>query len=403
MNTPLMSFEAALEALLGGADAVTETESLATEDALGRVLAQPLRASLNVPPADNSAMDGYALRTADVPEAGTSLSVSQRIIAGATGDALAPGTVARIFTGAPIPPGCDAVVMQENTQLDGERVRINERPTAGQNIRRAGEDIAAGNDVLAAGSVLGPAALGLAASLGESRLQVRRRLRVAIFFTGNELVMPGEPLGPGQIYNSNRFVLRALLAQLGCEFTDLGIVRDSLDETRQALRRAADGHDLVLTCGGVSVGEEDHVKAAVEAEGELALWKIAIKPGKPLAFGRVGQADFIGLPGNPVSAFVTFLTLVCPYILKRQGRTDTAWQATEHVAAFDWPRPDSRREFLRARLNAEGCVETHPRQGSGVLSACAWADGFVDLAPRQQVKAGDSVRYLAFSDLGGLL
>ncbi|WP_341678902.1 gephyrin-like molybdotransferase Glp [Niveibacterium sp. SC-1] len=402
MSSSLMSFEAALGALLDAAQTVAETESVATEEALGRVLAQPLRARADVPPADNSAMDGYAVRVADIPEAGTSLLVSQRIIAGATGDVLAPGTVARIFTGAPVPPGCDAVVMQENTRVEGDRVRIEERPLAGQNVRRAGEDIAAGSEVLAAGSVLGPASLGLAASLGEAHLEVRRRLRVAIFFTGNELVMPGEPLGPGQIYNSNRFVLRALLAQLGCEFTDLGIVRDSLDATREALRRAADGHDLVLTCGGVSVGEEDHVKAAVEAEGELNLWKIAIKPGKPLAFGRVGEAAFIGLPGNPVSSFVTFLTLVCPYLLKRQGRAETVWRAIERVAAFDSQRPESRREFLRARLDAQGRVELHPRQGSGVLSSCAWAEGFVELAPGQQVRAGDKVRFLAFTDLGGL-
>ncbi len=323
MNSGLLSFDEALARLLAGARPPAETEVVDTLAAGGRVLAQGQVSSLDVPPLDNSSMDGYALRCADVPAPGTRLRLAQRIPAGSVGAPLAAGSTARIFTGAPIPPGADAVVMQELVEHHGGEVTINHVPHAGEWIRRAGEDIRAGAEILAAGSRIGPQQAGLAASVGLARLPLFRRVRVAVFFTGDELVMPGEPLPAGAIYNSNRYLLRGLLDRLGCEVTDFGIVPDKLDATRGVLREAAAGHDLIVTSGGVSVGEEDHVKPAVQAEGALELWKIAIKPGKPLAFGRVGAegrgASFIGLPGNPVSSFVTFLLLVRPFILRLQG------------------------------------------------------------------------------------
>jgi molybdopterin molybdotransferase len=295
----LLDYEVALTRLLDGANPVLETELVPTQAAAGRVLAQGLRSSLDVPPLDNTSMDGYALRCADVPAPGAQLAVAQRIAAGSVGHTLAAGTAARIFTGAPLPAGADAVVMQELCELKGERLTVNHVPHPGEWIRRRGEDIAAGTEVLAAGTRLTAAHVGVAASVGAAQLTVLRRLRVALFSTGDELAMPGEPLKPGGIYNSNRYTLRALLEGLGCVVADLGIVPDSREATRAALREAAAGNDLILTSGGVSVGEEDHVKPAVEAEGLLDLWKIAIKPGKPLAFGSVRRADgaasFIGL------------------------------------------------------------------------------------------------------------
>lgn len=395
MKSSLMSYDDALAALLEAAVPLAGLERVALLDAGGRVLADDVVSALAVPPHDNSAMDGYALRAADVAAPGVRLPVSQRIPAGATGVALQPGTAARIFTGAPIPEGADAVVMQERCRTDGDGVLIDELPRAGQNIRRAGEDIDVGAVVLAAGTCLGGAELGLAASIGLAHVAVRRRLRIACFFTGDELREPGEPLPPGGIYNSNRYMLCALLRRAGCEVTDLGIVRDDLSATRDALRRAAADHDVVLTSGGVSVGEEDHVKAAVEAEGRLALWKIAIKPGKPLAYGKIGDADFIGLPGNPVSAFVTYVTLVLPFLRKRQGHAAPTLPARPVPAGFDWPRPDGRLEFLRVRLNERGHAVPYPKQGSGVLTSCAWADGLAVMTPGRTVVAGDSVEFIS--------
>ena len=286
-------------------------------------------------------------------------------------------------------------------------MRLAAVPTAGQWIRRRGEDVQHGAEVLAAGVRLTPQALGLAASVGASRLTLRRRPRVALFSTGDELVMPGESLRPGAIYNSNRFMLRGLLQAAGCEVTDLGIVPDRLDATRQALRSAARNNDLILTSGGVSVGEEDHIKPAVRAEGWLEAWALAIKPGKPLAFGAVRRAGgesealFIGLPGNPVSSFVTFLLAVAPLLRAIQG-CPVALPATLPVRAdFDWPRPDKRREFLRVRFNAAGGVELFPNQSSGVLTSAVWADGLVDLPSSQPVQRGDTVRLLLLSSLIG--
>ncbi len=403
MNKGMLSFDEALAQLLAGARPVSEVEPVDTLAACGRVLAAPQYSTIDVPPLDNSGMDGYAVNRADLPEPGVRLPVSQRIPAGSVGTPLQRGTAARIFTGAPVPPGADAVVMQELCAHEGNAVAINHLPREGENIRRAGEDIRRGAEILAAGTRLKPQETGLAASVGLARLPVYRRLRVGVFFTGDELVMPGEPLPEGAIYNSNRYTLRGLLELLGCAVHDLGNVPDRLETTRAVLRQAAAANDLIVTSGGVSVGEEDHVRPAVEAEGALDLWKIAIKPGKPLAFGHVGgdkkAAGFIGLPGNPVSSFVTFLMLVRPYILKAQGAARTAPRALMMRADFDWPRPDRRQEFLRVRINAEGGLELFPNQSAAVLTSCAWADGLVDNPPGQAVKRGELVRFIPFSEL----
>ncbi len=455
MKPGLLSFDDALAALLANARTVDGVETLPTLEAAGRVLAQAQRSALDVPPLDNTQMDGYAVRTADFGIAGTSgavgavvtpgpagagtpatgvrLRVTQRIAAGQTGAPLTAGTAARIFTGAPIPDGCDAVVMQEQTRADGEFVDVLHRPAPGEWIRRAGEDIRAGQVILPAGARITPQAAGLAASVGLATLPVVRRVRVACFFTGDELVMPGAPLRPGAIYNSNRFVLNALLRALGCDVTDLGIVPDALDATRAALRAAAQGNDLIVTSGGMSVGEEDHVRPAVQAEGRLDLWQIAIKPGKPLAYGVIGRgpreatsasampataavpatpavpavpaapamAHFIGLPGNPVSSFVTFLLFVRPFVRRLQGMSDVAPTVLPMRADFDWPRPDRRREFLRVRVNDAGGLDLFPNQGSGVLTSTVWADGLVDNPADHPIARGDVVRFLPFDALLG--
>ncbi|WCM92164.1 molybdopterin molybdotransferase MoeA [Acidovorax sp. NCPPB 2350] len=412
---PLKPLDDALADLLAQAAPLPGEDVVDTFDADGRVLVADAVSPLRVPPHDNSAMDGYALRCADLPlaasdglprEALAVLPVSQRIAAGTAPVPLVPGTAARIFTGAPLPPGADAVVMQEECEAleGGARVRIQAAPRPGQWVRRAGEDIEAGAAVLSAGTRLGPAALGLAASIGLARLRVAPRPRVALFSTGDELVMPGEVpperMPPGAIYNSNRFFLRAMLQRLGCEVTDLGIVPDRRDATERALREAAQGHDLVLTSGGVSVGEEDHVKPAVAALGRLDLWQVALKPGKPFAYGRIGErARFMGLPGNPVSSFVTFAVLVRPFLLRLQGACDVAPRAVDARAHFAWPRADKRREFLRVRRNAEGGLELFPHQGSGVLTSAAWGDGVVDNPPGRTIAHGDTVRFIPFADL----
>lgn len=378
-------------------------ESVPTSDALGRILAADLVSTLDVPPADNSAMDGYAVRCSDV--AAAPLPVSQRIAAGTPPHALQPGTAARIFTGGQIPAGADAVVMQEQCEaLDGT-VRIHVQPSPGLAIRRRGEDVRTGAVVLPRGTRLSPRALGLAATVGAATLGVARRPRVALFSTGDELVMPGEPLRPGAIYNANRTTLRALVQALGGECSDHGIVPDRLDATRAALRAAAIGHDLILTSGGVSVGEEDHLKAAIAAEGKLQAWQVAIKPGKPLAFGEVARPDgqggsalVLGLPGNPVSSLITFLLMVRPVLLQLQGATDLQPRSLMLRADFEVPRADKRREFLRVRRNAAGGLDLFPNQGSGVLTSAVWADGLVDNPPGQVIRTGDLVHYLPFAE-----
>lgn len=401
---PLLDAETALSRLLAAARVLPETETVPLSAALGRVLAAEVRSTIDVPPADNTAMDGYAVRSADVTAPGVRLPVSQRIPAGSAPQPLVPGTAARIFTGGLIPPGADAVVMQEQCTAEGDMVRIDAVPKPGDWVRRRGLDVQAASTVLAPGQRLRPQDLGLAASVGVAQVLVRRRPRVAILFTGDELAMPGEPLRPGAIYDSNRYVIHALLQAAGCEVRDFGNVPDRLDATRAVLRQAAQDHDLIVSTGGMSVGEEDHVKPAVQAEGEIDLWSIAIKPGKPLAFGHVrraagGAAAFIGLPGNPVSSFVTFLLFVRPFLLALQGAAQTAPVALPVRAAFDWPRPDKRREFLRVRLNAAGEAELYPSQNSAVLTSTVWADGLVDNPPGQAIARGDVVRYLPLCSL----
>lgn len=402
----LLALDEALAQLLATLpDTAQRQELLATLDADGRVLAQDVVSHLEVPPQDNSSMDGYALRCADV-QSGSALPVSQRIAAGMAGVPLQPGTAARIFTGAPIPPGADAVVMQEDcvlTPASGESITVQSTPTPGQWIRRRGEDVTRNATVLARGQRLGPAALGLAASVGLAQLQVACPPRVALFSTGDELVIPGTvapaDMPAGAIYNSNRFFLAALLRRMGCVVTDLGIVPDRLEATVLALQAAALNHDLVLTSGGVSVGEEDHIKPAVQQLGQLDLWQIAIKPGKPFAHGRIGAAHFIGLPGNPVSSFITFLVLVRPFLLRMQGAADVAMPGQSLRADFAWPRADRRREFLRVRRNAAGGLDLFANQSSGVLTSAVWGDGFIDNPPGQTIARGDSVRFVSFGDL----
>ena len=395
----MLSADQLLDALLERARGVTASETVPVTDALGRVLAAPQTSAITVPPLDNSAMDGYAVRVADVAVAGVRLPVSQRTLAGSVGTPLVPGTAARIFTGAPVPPGADAVVMQEYCGCEGDEVIIHALPRPGENIRRAGEDIEAGAQVLSAGTRLGAAEMGLAASVGLAELPVFRELKVACFFTGDELVTPGAPLAPGRIYNSNRYTLTGLVNGLGCELIDLGIVPDTLEATEAALAQAAREADVVITSGGVSVGEADYVKAAVEKLGRVEMWKVAMKPGKPLVYGRVGEADFIGLPGNPVSAFVTFCLFVRPFLLKRMGAADVLYRAFAVQADFAWKKPGARREFLRSRLQPNGKLGLFPNQSSGVLTSCAWADGLVDLEIGQTIRPGDWVRFIPFSEL----
>jgi len=399
MNKGLLSVDEALERLLAGARPVAETESVSTLSASGRVLAAAQRSTMNVPPLDNSAMDGYAVRLADLKGPEPRLKVAQKILAGAVGAQLAPGTAARIFTGAPIPPGADAVVMQEDCVAEGDQVVVKKTPQPGEWIRRVGSDIRAGDTILPAGIRLRPQDTGLAASVGIASLPVRRRVRLGLFFTGDELVMPGDPLPPGRIYNSNRFTLNGLARAFDCEVNDYGIVPDSLDATRDVLRRAAAECDVIVTSGGVSVGEADFVKPAVEAEGELLMWRISMKPGRPLAFGRVAQASFIGLPGNPVSSFVTFLIFVRPFLLKTQGIVGVEPHSIQARADFDWPEPDARREFLRVKWNSRGGLDLYPTQDSAVLMSTAWADGLVDNPANQAIRAGGMVTFMPYSEL----
>ena len=417
-RSPLMSLDEALGQVLGQVRVLEETESIAVIDADGRFLAEDLISALQVPPQDNSAMDGYAVRTEDLQSPGAKLQVTQRIPAGHYGHALMPGEAARIFTGAPIPSGANAVVMQEDTQtLESENnhpanpfVLVNLVPKQGQWIRRSGEDVRKGDVVLSQGTRLNPASLGLAASIGRANVRVIRKPRVALFSTGDELVMPGEVapenMRPGAIYNSNRFFLRALLMRAGCAVTDLGIVPDNLSDTLKVLKAAAQDHDLVLTSGGVSVGEEDHVKPAVEQLGRLNLWQISMKPGKPFAFGQLNVpstskqagAYFMGLPGNPVSSYVTFQLLVRPFLMALQGQGQTASKSFLLQANFDFPKPDKRREFLRVQRNAAGTLDLFSNQSSGVLTSVVWGDGVIDNPSLQAIQHGDWVRFLPFSE-----
>jgi molybdopterin molybdotransferase len=396
----MLSVEQAIGTLLREARLLVGSEETALIGALGRVLAADVVATTDVPPADNSAMDGYALRHADWAETAPfdstrTLPLSQRIAAGSVPAPLTPGTAARIFTGAEIPPGADTVVMQEQCEGTPTHVRLLRLPERGANIRRRGEDIAGGQRVLSAGHRLRPQDLGLAASLGVARLAVYRRLRVAILSTGDELVEPGEQAGPGRIFNSNRFTLQGQLAAWGFDVIDLGVVRDRPEAVREAMQRAAREADVVVSTGGVSVGEEDHVKTVVQSLGSLDLWRIAIRPGKPFAYGRVQDKPFLGLPGNPVSVFVTLLIVARPFLFACQGIADTALRAVPLTAAFD-RQGGAREDYLRVRAAPAG-LEAFPNQGSGVLYSTAWGDGLVRQPAGQDIRAGDRVDFLPWA------
>ncbi|MEK2609028.1 gephyrin-like molybdotransferase Glp [Pseudomonas shirazensis] len=395
-----MPVEEALQRLLALAEAapIKDTEWVALADAEGRVLATELVAALDLPPWPNSAMDGYALRLADWH--GEPLAVSQRIFAGHAPQPLQAGTCARIFTGAPLPEGADCVEMQENAQvLDDRRVTFSEPLRVGQNIRPQGQETRVGEQVMSAGTRLGPIELGLAATLGHARLEVVRKVRVALLSTGDELVEPGLPLGPGQIYNSNRRLLASWLQRLGCEVVDAGILADDLQLTRDCLARLADV-DLILSTGGVSVGEADYLGIALREAGELALWKLAIKPGKPLTFGHYRGVPVIGLPGNPASTLVTFGLLTRPYLLRRQGVANVTPLQFSVPAGFDWPKAGTRREYLRARIE-DGRVRIYKNQSSGVLRSAAWAEGLVEVREGSTPQQGDNVNFIPLSELLG--
>nr|WP_249342150.1 gephyrin-like molybdotransferase Glp [Pseudomonas sp. PCH44] len=395
-----MPVEQALERLLALAEAapITQTERVSLAEAEGRVLATELVATLDLPPWPNSAMDGYALRLADLQ--GEPLPVSQRIFAGHAPEPLQPGTCARIFTGAPMPAGADCVEMQENTEvLEDGRVRFLEALTLDQNVRPQGQETRKGEQVMAAGTRLGPIELGLAATLGHAELPVVRRVRVAVLSTGDELVEPGLPLAPGQIYNSNRRLLVSWLQRLGCEVRDMGIVPDNLERTRECLGALGDV-DLILSTGGVSVGEADYLGAALREAGELALWKLAIKPGKPLTFGHYRGVPVLGLPGNPASTLVTFGLLTRPYLLRRQGVADVTPLRFDVPAGFEWTKAGTRREYLRARID-QGQVRIYKNQSSGVLRSAAWAEGLVEVREGSTPKPGDSVPFIPLSELLG--
>jgi molybdopterin molybdotransferase len=394
------SFEAALAALLAAAPAPKIANTVPLNAALNRVLATDIVSPIDVPPANNSQMDGYAVRSDDCQQVGATLTVSQRIPAGkpSTSQLLA-GQAARIFTGGFMPHGADAVVMQEACTVNGDTITVNEVVAAHQWVRPQGSDVSLGSTPLLAGTRLNAAQLGLIASLGQPTVSVTPRLRVGLVCTGDELIEPGNPLPFGSIYNSNRPMLTALLQGLGCDAVDAGNVADTLPATQAALADLATRCDVIVSTGGVSVGEEDHVKPAVQALGELNLWSIAIKPGKPLAFGRVASTPFIGLPGNPVSGFVTFVMLVRPYLLRSMGVVDVMPTRIPVIAGFEWTKADKRREFLRVQLNAAGQAELFPNQNSGVLTSAAWAHGIVDVPAGSVVRVGDTVNFIPMAAL----
>lgn len=397
-QSAIMAPDAAKKLLISSAEPVSDTEIIDTALAFGRVLAQDLVSPLTVPPFSNAAMDGYALAAADVPAAGTRLKVSQRVAAGDVALPLQPGTAARIFTGAQVPDGADTVVMQEYCEVEGDEVVVNLVPPCGEWVRLAGSDIRAEQVILTAGTRLSAAALGLAASVGIAEVPVWRRLKVAIFFTGSELTMPGESLAPGHIYNSNRYIMRGILDDLGAEIIDLGIIRDDREATREALRQAAAAADVIITSGGMSEGEEDHVTAAVKAEGRIDVWKIAAKPGKPLAFGAVTsgdrQAAFIGLPGNPVSVWSGLVTMVLPFLRHCQGDSNIEPPMEKRRADFSYTVKGNRLEFVRVRRNAAGGLDIYANQDSSIISSAVWADGVAALPAGTSVAPGDIVDYL---------
>lgn len=400
----LQPVEQALEILLNSAKAITETEIVTVEQALGRVLAEDQRSTVDVPPADNSAMDGFAFHSSNLaPDGSTTLPISQRIPAGVAPGLLQPGTAARIFTGAEVPPGADTVVMQENCEWANDNVTILVASKAGDNIRPQGQDIQSGSVIMSRGHRIKPQDMGLLASVGIAEISVYRKLNVAILSTGDELIEPGTALQPGQIYNSNRYTLAGQMNAMGFNTIDLGIVADNFEATEQALRKAAKEADCIVTSGGVSVGEEDHVKVCVEKLGGIDLWKLAIKPGKPMAFGNVLGTPFLGLPGNPAAVFVTCSIVARPYLLKIQGANDILPTPIQVTANFDRPKPAKRQEYLRAKLvineKGEACAELAGNQSSGVLSTASVGNGFAIHPLGGTIQMGEPVKFLLFSDL----
>lgn len=396
----LNSLDTVVSYLLEQVASVSETESVNLHFALNRVLAEDLSSPVNVPPADNSAVDGYALSAASVNNTDT-LEVSQRIPAGHSPEPLQKGTAARIFTGASIPDGADCVVMQEHTELTGNGASVTflQNVRAGQNIRPKGQDIEAGQTILHKGQNLSPQRLGLAASTGCANVQVYRPLKVAYFSTGDELVEPGEPIQSGQIYNSNRYLLNGLLSSLKFEGIDLGVIPDNLEATKAALQNAAEQADVVISTGGASVGEEDYIQSAINALGKVDLWRVAIKPGKPFMFGKIGKTPVIGLPGNPGAVFVTFMALARPFLLKAQGLTQVLPQTVKLPLAFNINKAGTRREFLRVRQDNSGRLVRHPNQSSGMLSSASWAEGLAIIPEHEVPEINSMVDFLPFSTL----
>ena len=398
-----VSVSQALDTLLSSAKRITKIERVDTMDTLGRVLATSQLSTMDNPPTDNSSMDGYAIASRDVSKQGeTRLPISQRITAGSICNALIPGTAARIFTGASIPPGADTVVMQEHCKIESNHAIIHEPITKGSYIRRKGEDIAQGDVILKAATLIRPQDMGLAASVGLAELPVLRRLRVAMLTTGNELTLPGTPLTAGKIYNSNHYTLSGLIHNLGCELVHYAIVADDKQSTKNALYHAAQNSDLVISSGGVSVGEEDHIKTALAELGKVTLWRIAVKPGKPLVFGHIADTPFMGLPGNPVSSFVTFCLFATPYIKRCQGISKVKPSSLQATANFTLAQTGPREEYLRGKLEsnekAENIIHIFDNQSSGVLSSLTWANGLVRILPGQTILHGDIVEFIPFSE-----
>jgi molybdopterin molybdotransferase len=391
----MLSVNEAITILLDSGKRLVESEKIDLIEASGRTLASDIIAPIDVPPADNSAMDGYAIRFGDWSDAQAPIRLSQRITAGSVPAELKPGSEARIFTGAEVPPGADTVVMQEHCEEADGAVRILKLPAPKANIRRRGQDLFTGQKVLSAGQRLRAQDLGLAASLGISRVPVYRRLKAAVMSTGDELREPGEDIRPGQIYNSNRYTMTSQLAAWGFEVVDLGIAPDEPGAVSEMMQQAAELADVIITSGGVSVGEEDHVKAVVESLGAIDLWRIAVKPGKPFAFGQVKGVPFVGLPGNPVSVFVTLLVIARPYLFACQGITDTAAVPVRHTALFE-KKGSLREDYLRVRATDAG-VELFPNQSSGVLFSTSWGDGLVRQKVGEDIREGALVDFLPYA------
>lgn len=402
-GSSLITAEQAIELLLKEAEASLPTEKVSVLDALGRVIAEDIISPVNVPPLANSAMDGYALNTQDCLTGTNKFKQSQCIYAGDVGSALTPNTVARIFTGAAIPEQADAVIVQEQTSVEDDWVCFDGPVKVHQNVRLKGEDVLEGDKVFSVGHRIRAQDMGVIASVGVLTVTVYRLLKVATFFTGEELIEPGDVSKPGKIFDSNRYTIRGLLQAMGCEVIDLGVVRDSLSETQSAMQKAADSADLVLTSGGASVGDKDLIKTSLAALGEINMWRVAVRPGKPIVLGKVNKTPFIGLPGNPVSLFTVFHLFVAPFIKKQQGMFDLFALSHQIKANFVWPNSGDRKELLRAKLEIDqtgGLIANiHSKQGSGVLSSTSWADGFVVIPIGHSVNQGDMVEYIAFNDM----